>query len=189
MPLTDMSTMPNDTNYYGPITPIMINTASRHNVSPKTSKLTTKNSSTIYTWLDFDEDVKNIYHRLLYDGWIPEYIVGVKRGGLIPAIKLSHFLNKPLIMMSCQLRDSKDNEVRLYEVSELPKDKNILIVDDICDSGDTFKKIKTVLFHSGFKNIKTCALYYNLSQNFIVDYGSRIIDRQTDSTWVVFPWE
>jgi hypoxanthine phosphoribosyltransferase len=144
----------------------------------------------IYSWLDFNNDISLIYSQIITSN-IPDYIVGVKRGGLIPAIALSHHLNKPLIMMSCQLRDSQDNEVRLYEVEEISRDKNILIVDDICDSGITLSKIMTKFIADGFNidNIKTSALFYNTEQNFVVDYTGRTINRDIDQRWIIFPWE
>lgn len=146
---------------------------------------------TTYSWDDFDKDVLNIEQQLKSNHWSPDFIVGVKRGGLIPAIKLSHIFNKPLIMMSCQLRDSQDNEVRLYEVEEITNDKKILIVDDICDSGITLSKIILKFYTSGFSidNIKTCALIFNKDQKFIVDYYGRTINRSTFDKWILFPWE
>lgn len=144
-----------------------------------------------YTWSDFDTDMYLIHQKLLNSDWTPDYIVGVKRGGLIPSVKLSHILNKPLIMMSCQLRDSQDSAVRLYEVEEVPKDKNILIVDDICDSGVTLSKIILEFINNGFnmKGIKTCAVFYNNKQSFLVDYIGRTIDRSLNNKWIIFPWE
>ena len=58
-----------------------------------------------YSWQDFDESIEILTNYITMSGWTPDYIVGVKRGGLVPAIKLSHVFDKPLIMMSCQLRD------------------------------------------------------------------------------------
>lgn len=142
-----------------------------------------------YSWSDFDADTIGIEQQLRYTGWIPDYIVGVKRGGLIPAIRLSHIFNKPLIMMSCQLRDSEDHEVRLYEVKELPKDKNVLIVDDICDSGETLQKITKELIANDFENIRTCSLWHNTAQYFKTDYTVNTIDRSKDTRWIIFPWE
>lgn len=141
------------------------------------------------SWNDFDLYITDIEKQLLASQWTPDYIVGVKRGGLIPAISLSHRFNKPLIMMSCQLRDHNDNEVRLYEVEELPKHKNVLIVDDICDSGETFQKIMYTLKRNGFNQIRTCSLFYNSSQSFLIDYKAKTISRLRDSRWIVFPWE
>jgi hypoxanthine phosphoribosyltransferase len=144
----------------------------------------------LYSWSDFNSDISLIYSQIINSN-IPDYIVGVKRGGLIPAIALSHHLNKPLIMMSCQLRDGRDNEVRLYEVEEISREKNILIVDDICDSGITLSKIMTKFISDGFNidNIKTSALFYNTEQNFVVDYTGRTINRNIDQRWIIFPWE
>lgn len=142
-----------------------------------------------YSWNDFDDDIYILTNYIHANQWLPDYIVGVKRGGLIPAIKLSHIFNKPLIMMSCQLRDNKDNEVRLYEVEQLPKNKNVLIVDDICDSGVTLQKIVHQLFTEGFSNVKTCSLIYNFAQDFRIDYCAREIDRFQDDRWIIFPWE
>lgn len=147
------------------------------------------NDKVFYSWQDFDEDIEILTNYIRNNKWIPNYIVGVKRGGLIPAIKLSHIFNKPLIMMSCQLRDNTDNKVRLYEVEEIPKNKNILIVDDICDSGVTLQKIVYQLHSEGFGNIKTCSLIYNFAQDFRIDYCVREIDRFQDKRWIVFPWE
>ena len=149
------------------------------------------NSNIKYTWDLFDQDIKSIIDQIHFSEWIPDYIVGVKRGGLIPAIKLSHSINKPMIMMSCQLRDSQDNEVRLYEVEEISKDKNILIVDDICDSGITLSQIILKFIANGFdiNNLKTCALFYNSEQNFTVDYFTRKLKRSVNTEWIHFPWE
>ena len=145
----------------------------------------------MYSWSDFDKDIDHIFNQLISDRWTPDYIVGVKRGGLVPAIKLSHLLSIPLIMMSCQLRDSKDNQVRLYEVEEISRDKNILIVDDICDSGTTLSEIISKFMYNNFEanNIKTCSLVFNTAQNFLVNHYGRIIDRAIDDSWIIFPWE
>jgi len=144
-----------------------------------------------YSWQDFDESIQILTNYITMSVWTPDYIVGVKRGGLVPAIKLSHIFDKPLIMMSCQLRDSKDKEVRLYEVEEIPNDRNILIVDDICDSGITLSQIILKFYTNGFSidNIKTCSLIYNTSQKFIVDYYAQEIDRSKEDRWIIFPWE
>lgn len=144
-----------------------------------------------YSWYDLDYDIHHIYFELQCDEWLPDYVVGVKRGGLIPAIKLSHLFNRPLIMMSCQLRDSTDNEVRLYEVEQIPSDKKILIVDDICDSGITLSKIIKKFDINGFStaNIKTCSLIFNTDQKFLVNYYGRTINRSTFNKWIAFPWE
>jgi hypoxanthine phosphoribosyltransferase len=142
-----------------------------------------------YSWSKFDNDIIFLYQKILSQHWIPDYIVGVKRGGLVPAIKLSHLLSKPMIMMSYQLRDSIDNSIRLLEAQTLPKDKNVLIVDDICDSGETITDIIQKFIEEGFNSVKTCALYFNDKQSFNIDFFANIIDRNTNAQWIIFPWE
>lgn len=156
-----------------------------------TALSTEKPPKLFYSWQDFDRDILNLVSQIEASTWIPDYIVGVKRGGLIPAIKLSHYFNKPMIMMSCQLRDSKDNQVRLYEVEEISTDKTILIVDDICDSGVTLSQIILKFYTTGFSidNVKTCSLFYNSEQNFVVDYAAKNLNRSKYKDWIVFPWE
>jgi hypoxanthine phosphoribosyltransferase len=150
-----------------------------------------KPSKLFYSWQNFDRDIVSLSQQVDDSLWVPDYIVGVKRGGLIPAIKLSHHFNKPMIMMSCQLRDSEDTEVRLYEVEEVSKDKNILIVDDMCDSGVTLSKIILKFITNGFDidRVRTCALFYNTEQNFDIDYYAQSLNRSQNKEWIIFPWE
>jgi len=138
---------------------------------------------TYYTWKEFDQDILLLVSQM--QGWMPDYVVGIKRGGLIPAIKLSHILDKPLLILSCQLRDGKDNCIKFLE--EIPKDKKLLIVDDICDSGETFERINQEL--KDYKEIKFCALFNNIRQKFLTDYKAKKIDREENKKWIIFPWE
>lgn len=141
-----------------------------------------------YTWQDFDQDLSLLSSKISQDAWIPDFVVGIKRGGLVPAIKLSHILNRPLSIMSCQLRDNHhDVDVKFLELENI-EDKKILIVDDICDTGETLSKISQQLKEK-FKSIKFCTLFYNVKQDFIPDYRARKIDRDNDKRWIVFPWE
>jgi len=152
-----------------------------------TNKIVT-NEKLFYSWNDFETDCYSLEKQIDNSRWIPDYIVGIKRGGLIPAVKLSHLFGKPLILVSCQTRDG-NSFVDLLEAERIPKQKNILIVDDICDSGLTFEKIVDTFIENNFLSIRCCALYYNTSQPFTIDYNAREIDRLTDSKWIVFPWE
>ena len=143
----------------------------------------------IYDWNDFEIDIKNIQSKIIDNDYNPDYIIGIKRGGLVPAVKLSHLLNKPMIIMSSQLRDNNDHEIKMLEVEHLPRNKNILVVDDICDNGETLRKITVELMKNHFYNVKTCVLYHNVSQKFSTDYYAKTIDRSKDQRWIVFPWE
>lgn len=138
-----------------------------------------------YSWRDFDKDILLINSRIHMSSWFPEYIVGVKRGGLVPAVSFSHLYKIPMNTISYQSRDGDNMD--LDDLLKLPKDSKILLVDDICDTGKTFESIKKEI--KPYLNIKFCSLFYNIRQNITVDYFARKIDREKDSSWVVFPWE
>ena len=74
----------------------------------------------LYTWSQLLEDIDNLERQLKFTASNYKNIYGVPRGGLIPAIMLSHRLNLP---MTTRISDAT------------------LIVDDISDTGKTLKKI------------------------------------------------
>jgi hypoxanthine phosphoribosyltransferase len=112
--------------------------------------------STIKAWLH------DIIRAMNADEWRPDYIVGLTRGGLIPATMLSHYLDVPMHTLKVSLRDSdaEYQESNLWMAEDafgyVPQDetvladfdysitaKKILIVDDINDSGATLNWIIT----------------------------------------------
>jgi hypoxanthine phosphoribosyltransferase len=139
-----------------------------------------------YSWQEYDKDILLINSRIHMSSWYPEHIVGVKRGGLIPAVSLSHLFKIPLSIISYQSRDGEDRD--LGGLLSLSKDSKILLIDDICDTGDTFEAIKKEI-KQNYLNIKFCSMFYNIRQNITVDYFARKIDREKDASWIVFPWE
>ena len=118
----------------------------------------------------------------------PEIIFSINRGGCIPGVYLSHLLDIPHHVIDVQLRDQKKNIniSNLLESANLEKD--ILIVDDINDTGATFNFVKNSLAeHNG--NFSYASLIENKSSNFKVDFKGKIIDKKTNPNWIVFQWE
>jgi hypoxanthine phosphoribosyltransferase len=117
-------------------------------------------------------------------------IGGVSRGGLLPAVILSHLLKLPLILIDYSSLEGKGDDKNHHNVlPELkPEGGALLIVDDICDSGKTLNEL---VFHYTRCNITTytAALYYKThdSQPMIPDFVWRTIPH--DSGWVIFPYE
>lgn len=140
-----------------------------------------------YTWGQFNVDVDILNHILVSKRFKPSLIIGIARGGACLATALSYKMNVPVIYY-----DPK-------KPSSLPvnfKDK-FLIVDDINDTGNTFKSIrKSVIktLHPEFmgdadeifelSNIKFLSLFNNVRSTF----NGNIFVRETDK-WIVFPWE
>ena len=118
----------------------------------------------------------------------PEIIFSINRGGCIPGVYLSHLLNIPHHVINVQLRDQKKN-INISNLLEFAKlEKNILIVDDINDTGATFNFVKNSL--AKYKgNFSYASLIENKSSNFKVDFKAKIIDKKINPNWIVFQWE
>ena len=75
------------------------------------------------------------------------HVLGLARGGLVPATIISYKLKVPLLSYAVSTYEdtTKTNEFKVVQdvnFSSLAKGSKLLVVDDICDSGDTIKFIK-----------------------------------------------
>jgi uncharacterized protein len=139
------------------------------------------------------EDLREIIQQIESSEYIPDYIVGIARGGLIPAVYLSHYFNKPFHAIHYSLRDGKtggevytdaENFLRVFS----NEGKKFLIVDDIADSGVTLKEILKQI--GNIEQHRLAVLHYNVDQdNVTPDYFGRKMHKATDPKWIVYDWE
>ena len=115
----------------------------------------------------------------------PDMVIGIQRGGLIPAVHLSHYYDVPLQTMTVSFRD-QSNVVGFDVIAKVDPNIKTLIIDDINDSGKTFNYIKNR--NKNNKNITYCSLVDNLNSDCQVNYCGLEIDKKEEQ-WVVFPWE
>lgn len=133
--------------------------------------------------------------------WRPNIIVGLSRGGLTTAVMLSHYFNASLVPLDVSLRDTlMGPESNVWLPEEAVKGSNILIVDDINDSGATINWIKQD-WESSVANddmsalwgdrIRIATLFDNEASRaeLDVDYSAETINKSDDDVWLVFPWE
>ena len=150
-----------------------------------------------YTHEDFVKGIDNIAKQVIDSGWNPDIIVGIVRGGAIPAVYLSHKLKKTIQMVHWSSRDSHlagGNETNAWLPEEINYGAKVLVVDDIVDGGDTIRELledwqKSIHRRLCTENIRIAALHYNIAQDVVVHYYDQTIDRNEDSRWVVYPWE
>ena len=141
--------------------------------------------------------------RQIYAGnWRPDYIVGITRGGLIPAVMLSHYLNTKMHTLDVRLRDSDDEpESNSWMANNAYNfKKNILIVDDINDTGETINWIKkdwklsthptrSISPDVWGNNVRVACLMDNLPSSAEIHYFGTEINKEEDPSWIVFPHE
>lgn len=176
--------------------------------------------------------VNKICRDILVSDWRPDYIVGITRGGLVPAVMISQYLNIPMHTLNVSLRDGGEPESNLWmsedalgpnsreRFIENPVDvagileaasdllelgatfKNILIVDDINDTGATFNWIIEDWKSNCFPNDPSWEEVWNNNVKFAVvvdnqaskcnvkmDYSAMEINKAENDVWVDFPWE
>ena len=162
-----------------------------------------------YTWQQVQGACLDIARQLQQDDWKPDYIVGVTRGGLIPANLLSQYTGVPMETLKVQLRDGGESESNLWMAEDAygynlengePAAKNILVVDDINDQGSTIAWIKKD-WESGClpgdprwghvwgQNVRFATLTNNLSSKEDVDYSVWEVNKAEEDCWLVYPWE
>lgn len=156
---------------------------------------------------EFKGCVINIARQMAKDNWRPDYIVGITRGGLLPAVMLSQYLDVPMHTLNVSLRDSDTGpESNLWMAEDaFGYDKapmNILIVDDINDSGATLNWImedwQSSCFPAGDRwastwgqNVRIAVIVDNLASGCVreVDYCAMEVNKAEDDVWIEFPYE
>lgn len=120
-------------------------------------------------------------------GFVPRVIIGLARGGLVPAVIISHLLKIKMFPVSYSSKKG-NGEYKEYEnkLPEFPMTWDILIVDDICDTGYTMAEVSKFYASNGH-NVRMAALYHKDGAIVRPDFVWQSINENSD--WIEFPWE
>jgi xanthine phosphoribosyltransferase len=141
----------------------------------------------LYTWYSIYPRCEKIVKELKekYADIMDYEIVGISRGGLVPAVVISNLLGIRKVH-SLGLKTYKDQEkdgAEIYQVPDLANNNKILLIDDISDTGESFIIVKNLYSH---KELITASVYMKEKTKFVPDVVGENIDNEV---WVVFPWE
>ncbi len=130
-----------------------------------------------------------LFEKITNDGFYPEVIVGIARGGWIPARLLADFYgNRRTANIKIEFYDNTsratEEPIITQEISENVKDKIVLVVDDVADSGKSLKAAVEHIKQMGPKELRTATLYFKRHSIIKPDYYIK----ETQS-WIVYPWE
>ena len=161
----------------------------------------------LVTWTDVEHQVQEILRQMQKDEWMPDYVVGLTRGGLVPANLISQYLNIPMHTLKVKLRDHADTESNLWMPVDAFGDNetggaNILIVDDINDSGATLNWIKEDWQSNNLpgnpkwqeiwsNTVRVAVLVDNeaSASELKISYSAVDLNKAEEDCWIVFPWE
>ena len=141
------------------------------------------------TWSQIYDMLLNIAQKIESQNFRPDIIVGIARGGLVPARILTDLLETPQLGF-IEVEFYKDIQKTLQKpilkqtLATPVSYKKTLIVDDIADTGESLKLAEIHLQLQGASQIKTATLYQKPQSTTTPDF----YEKQT-SSWVVFPWE
>ena len=109
------------------------------------------------SWDDIDDLVNKLCTVIQRTNPDIKSITGIKRGGLIPAVMVSHRLNIPYVESI---------------------NANTLVIDDICDTGETLKGMVTPF---------TAVLHFKPhTSSFVPDIFA---EEHKGDEWIIYPWE
>ena len=131
------------------------------------------------TWEDFDDGAFEIAKYYRSKGI--KKIVGIQRGGLPLAVKLSNTMRLPMEVLNYQTRDGIPDINGAFEfIKTLGNLNEVLFVDDICDSGRTIGELRQLSKALRFSTLIT-------RDSSLVEFTPQ--HRGFDGDWVTFPWE
>ena len=141
------------------------------------------------TWNQIYDMLLDQAQKIQGDGYKPDIIIGIARGGLVPARILSDLLETPELAIIqieyyVSIAQPRQEPILKQGISTPLTGKKTLLVDDISDTGKSLQLAKNHLQQQGAKEIKTATLYAKPQTITKPDY----YEKQT-SHWIVFPWD
>jgi hypoxanthine phosphoribosyltransferase len=161
----------------------------REEIDPAEVIRTAEADREVLGWLEFGDASRSLARDVLESGFVPDFVIAIARGGLLPAGALAYAIGTKSCG-SLNVEFYSDIDATLPEPVILPPmldntpliGKNVLLVDDVADSGRTLALVVDLLERVGV-TVKTATLYSKPRSVIEPDYFWRKTDR-----WIVFPW-
>lgn len=139
----------------------------------------------IVSYVEYEKLLNNLVDQLKNEDI--DLIYAEPKGGLPIGVHLSHYLSKeedielPIITSKRDLH----HFIEFHSTEREIKPKNILVVDDLVDTGITIKKLIKNIKQLDM-NVKTAVIFYKTCSPIIPEYYAEKVD---EHIWIYFPWE
>ena len=143
----------------------------------------------IMSWELFDRLAKNVADKIKKSGFKPDFMVGLARGGWVLSRVLCDYIGvKDLVSLKVEhwgVTATPDGKAQIKYPFDIDlTGRNVLVVDDITDTGESMIVAEEYVQSKNPASIKTAALRHIDGSKFTPDFYGDVITWR----WVVFPW-
>ncbi len=147
------------------------------------------NEREILDWSTYGTAVRELAHMVAEDGYVPDIILAIARGGLFVAGSLGYALGvKNLFVMNVEYYTGVDERLEMpvmltpyIDVVDL-SDKNVLIADDVADTGHTLELVRNFSLDT-VADVRSAVLYEKPHSLVKCEYVWKRV-----ANWIEFPW-
>ena len=143
----------------------------------------------VMRWDELGDAAKDLAAQVRDSGWKPDIVLAIARGGLLPGGAVGYALGvKNTFSISVEFYTGVDTRLDVPMVlPPVPNlvdldDKNVLIVDDVADTGHTLEVVQEFC-EGGVAETRVACLYEKPQSVVKCEYVWRRTDR-----WITFPW-
>jgi hypoxanthine phosphoribosyltransferase len=143
----------------------------------------------VLTWDDITSAVSRVVEAITGSGYEVEVVVGILRGGVVPAVLIADRLG---------VKDIGTMDIKFYEAPGVTgkepylrqpltltiRGRSVLVVDDISDTGLTLQAVLDIVRHYAPRSVRTATLYVKPWTKLVPDYYAVVTE-----DWIVFPWD
>ena len=160
-----------------------------------------------FTEEDISNKVKELGYKISQDYLDSDFImIGLLRGSFIFLADIVREIGKPIVVDFITTSSYENSEVSngtvkiLSDIRENIENKDVLLIDDIMDSGNTLKYVKEYIMSKKPKSVKTCVLLdkpsrreveitpdyvgFTIDDWFIVGYGLNYGDKYRNLPYI-----
>ena len=147
------------------------------------------------TWSEIHALCETIVAQVNESGFKPDIVMGISRGGVVPATMIAHQLQvTPFYAVQLTSYDifGMQTSVKVIDGQTLPyfpKRSKVLIIDEICDSGETIAFLKAAYNIDEQDDIRIATLVTKTHKAHKDNWPHYTANQTKEPSWIIFPWE
>lgn len=157
------------------------------------------NGEYYFTYTQMHRLVQKLAKKIEESGFNPDFMIAIGTGGFIPARILKIYINRKVLTVGLSYYDENDNRMEeLRRIQWLDDDKeklngkNVLLVDEVNDTGGTLEYTLRELLKCNPKEIAVVVLHDKKKEkigHIPPEIKRYFVGEYTLDKWIHYPWE